>query len=115
MKLVNLDNGQVIATNVQKAYTFAKRLKGLMFTSESSSGCALHIRPCRSIHTFFMNYAIDVLYLDPDQKIVEVDEYIQPRRIGKMVKKAFSVVELPAGRIKETQTTIGQAVQFETL
>lgn len=113
MKLINLDNGQVVANDVQEARTFLKRLKGLMFTKQLPSGCALHIQPCQSIHTFFMNYSIDILHLDRDYRVVATEENVAPGKIGKKVLQTASVVELPAGSIHQTDTQVGQAVQFQ--
>jgi uncharacterized membrane protein (UPF0127 family) len=113
MKLINLENGQVLAHHVREARTFIQRLRGLMFSKQLPSGCALHIQPCRSIHTFFMNYAIDVLHLDSDHKVVLTEENLVPRRIGKNVQGTVSVVELPTGSIQQSGTKVGQAVQFQ--
>ncbi len=113
MRLVNLDTEEVLAEQVLLADTFLKRLKGLMFTKTLSPGTGLHILPCRSIHTFFMNYAIDVLHLDSDHRIVGIDINIKPGRFGIRIPETVSVVELVAGSIAQTKTRIGQAVQFQ--
>ncbi|HSN57988.1 MAG TPA: DUF192 domain-containing protein, partial [Clostridiaceae bacterium] len=102
MLLVNKTDNKVISENLAVADTFFKRLKGLMFTKELPQHEALHIIPCNEIHTFFMNYSIDVLYLDKDMNIVHMDENMDPGKIGKKVKNTISVVELPGGRIKAT-------------
>lgn len=112
MKLINLNNGKVIADRVGKADSFWQRFKGLMFTKSLPSGSALHIEPCRSIHTFFMNYPIDVLYLDPSQRIIATELEVKPGKIGKVYGQAASVMELPAGTIRQTETEIGHSVQI---
>lgn len=113
MQLVNLSTGEVLAENVVLAHSFWKRLKGLMFTKSLTLGTALHIQPCRSIHTFFMNYAIDVLHLDSQHRIIGIEACIKPGKFGSRIRSTASVVELPAGSIAQTKTTIGQAVQFQ--
>ncbi len=112
MLLVNKTDNKVISENLGVADTFFKRLKGLMFTKELPAQDALHIIPCNEIHTFFMNYSIDVLYLDKDKRIVHMDEEMEPGKIGKKVKNAISVVELPGGRIKAASLKLGQSVEF---
>jgi uncharacterized membrane protein (UPF0127 family) len=112
MLLVNKTDGKVISENLAVADTFFKRLKGLMFTKELPAQEALHIIPCNEIHTFFMNYSIDVLYLDKDKRIVHMDEEMEPGKIGKKVENAISVVELPGGRIKTKSLKLGQSVEF---
>lgn len=113
MKVVNLSNGTELANQTAAAYSFFKRLKGLMFTKSLLAGHGLHIQPCRSIHTFFMNYPIDVLYLSKQLEVVGMDELMQPSTVGKYQRSAFSVLELPAGRIKETETRIGQYLSIK--
>jgi uncharacterized protein len=104
---VNLTNGAELANHVSTADTFFRRLKGLMFTESLPAGHGLLIQPCQSIHTFFMNYSIDVLYLSKDLEIVGLDETIKPAKVGKFQKRAVSVLELPAGTIRKSGTKIG--------
>ncbi|MCZ8521581.1 MULTISPECIES: DUF192 domain-containing protein [Paenibacillus] len=113
MKLVNLDTEEILASDLRSAQTFVQRLQGLMFSKELPAGTGLHIRPCRSIHTFFMRYAIDVLYLDEALVIVGMQESLQPGRIGPLIPKAQSVIELPAGSLGQTRTKNGQAVSIQ--
>lgn len=110
--LKNKTNNNIIVENVIEANTFFKRLKGLMFTKELSPQCALYIHPCNGIHTYFMNYTIDVLYLDINNIILAIDENMKPGRIGKIQKNAVAVVELLGGKVKDTGTKVGQTVEF---
>jgi uncharacterized protein len=102
----------VIAKDLVMAKTFIKRLKGLMFTKELSPQSAIYIYPCSAIHTFFMNYNIDVLYLDINNIIIAIDEDMQPGKIGKTRRNAVAVVELNGGKAKETLIKVGQTVEF---
>lgn len=111
--MINRDTGRQLAGEVREADTFTKRLRGLMFEESLPQGCALHIRPCRSVHTWFMRFPIDVLFLDADRKVVGLEENVPPGRWAVGCKEAASVVELPAGSIRETGTTPGQAVFFQ--
>ena len=61
-----------------------------------------------------MNYSIDVLYLDVNNKILSMDEDLKPGKIGKHVKDAKSVVELPSGKIKTAGIKVGQTVELIT-
>lgn len=110
--LKNLDTDEVISRTVIIANHFITRLKGLMFTRELPTESSMYIYPCSGIHTFFMNYKIDVLYLDIHNKILAVDENMRPGRVGRIIKGAVAVVELPGGRIEKTKTKIGQTVEF---
>lgn len=113
MKLVNLSNETVIAEQLKEAYHFFNRLRGLMFTDKLASGTGLHIKPCRSIHTYFMNYPIDVLYVNEGNIIVAIEEVLEPGKTGKRYADAYSVVELPAGTLRETGTDVGHKILIE--
>jgi uncharacterized protein len=113
MRLVQAGNGNIVAQEVMRANTFFRRLKGLMFTKSLPSGCCLHIQPCRSVHTFFMKYTIDILYLDAQYNIIGVEAKLKPGKIGAVYSNSVSVIELPEGTIQQKDIQIGQAVRFE--
>ncbi|MDC3413652.1 DUF192 domain-containing protein [Aquibacillus sp. 3ASR75-11] len=112
MQLVNLSKDRKIAVEMACAYTFFSRLKGLMFTRQLHSGTGLHINPCPSVHTFFMNYAIDVVYLDQQHVVVAVDHQLEPGKLGRRYKHVVSVVELSAGTAQKTKLEIGDQLKF---
>lgn len=59
-----------------------------------------------------MNYAIDVLYLNELNVVVAIDESFEPGKVGKLFSDANSVVELPSGTVKLTETKVGDEVTF---
>lgn len=68
------------ALRVKCADSFWSRFCGLMLTEALPHDRALLLRACTSVHTCFMRYAIDVLFLDAEQRIVEIREDVQPWR-----------------------------------
>jgi uncharacterized membrane protein (UPF0127 family) len=112
LRLVNLDNGQTVSDSIELAVTFLTRLKGLMFRAQLSQGGGLYLHPCKSIHTFFMKFPIDVLYLNKDWKIVGLEEQLQPGKIGRNVPGAVSVIELESGSIQKNSIKEGQIVKL---
>ncbi|MFC5711403.1 DUF192 domain-containing protein [Thalassorhabdus alkalitolerans] len=108
--MLNQQTNEIIVEKVQGAYSFGKRLKGLMFTKSIPEDYGLHIDPCPSIHTFFMNFPIDVLYLNRQNEIVGIDEELKPGKVGRRIPKARSVIELPAGRVQASSIAVGQTV-----
>ncbi|WP_228547534.1 DUF192 domain-containing protein [Filobacillus milosensis] len=113
MILHNLSTDQAIADSIKPAYTFSRRLKGLMFTKQLDSGCGLHILPCQSVHTHFMRYPIDVVYVNQDLVVVDIDENLPPGKFGKRRRDARSVLELPTGTIATSDLQIGHQLSFE--
>ena len=112
MRLFNLTSNQVVSTNIKQAYSFISRLKGLMFTKELNAACGLHMKPCRSIHTFFMKYSIDVLYLDKENRVIAIEEKLSPGKVGSYYPGADSAVELPSGAVEKTGVKAGHKVKF---
>lgn len=73
------------------------RLRGLMGRRELPQDEGLLIRPAPSIHTFFMRFAIDAVFLDRELRVVGVERRMGPGRIAGR-KGARAVLELAAGR-----------------
>jgi hypothetical protein len=88
-------------------------MKGLLGLKSLENGAALVIKPCNSIHTFFMHFPIDVLFVDKDKKVIKAVSNILPFRVSPIFIKSHLVVELPAGVIKFTSTSAGDQLSFE--
>ena len=74
-----------------------ERMAGLAGLDAIAPSEALHIPRCRSVHTFGMRFALDLIWLDRQGEVVRVDRDIPPRRLRTCLR-ARSVVETPAGR-----------------
>ncbi|UOF91309.1 DUF192 domain-containing protein [Fodinisporobacter ferrooxydans] len=92
--------------------TFLSRLRGLMFR-RSFINEAMLLSPCNSIHTFFMLFPIDVLFLDRSMRIVHLCESLQPWRIILPVPSAYTTLELPAGTIQKYRLTRNALLEFQ--
>ena len=90
----------VLATEVEPAFHFFKRLKGLMFRSVMQPGSAMLLRPCPQIHTCFMRFAIDVLFLYKQGQVVYIIENMKPLRMSPIVRHAADTLEMPDGNVK---------------
>ena len=108
--IVNETRGAVIADKVEVAASFWSRGKGLIGRKSLAEGYGLVIRPCGSIHMFFMSIPLDVLHVDKDGRIVKILHEIKPWRVGPIVFKSKWVVELPAGTARRTGTEEGDVV-----
>ena len=86
--------GRVVSVPV--ARTFSSRLRGLMGRASLGEEEGLFLARCSRVHCCFMRFPIDVLYLDSNLRGIEV-ETLGPWRMGKKVKGACHVLEMPAG------------------
>ena len=113
MKARNIRNGEVLSSNVDVAENFFKRMKGLLGQSKMEKGKSLWIKPCMSIHTFFMKFPIDVIFLNKRNYVVATIKSLKPNRLTRLYPKAVSVLELPAGTIEATETVIGDEIEIK--
>ncbi|HBE89211.1 MAG TPA: DUF192 domain-containing protein [Elusimicrobia bacterium] len=90
-------DGLVIADRAEKAETFKTRLLGLIPRKSLAAGEALWLDPCTGIHTCFMSFPIDAVFLDRDLRVLLVERDMRPWRLSAFVEEARSVLELPSG------------------
>ncbi len=110
LALTNTRHGRIVARTLLTAFDSKSRKKGLLGRDSLPEGNALIIAPCQAIHTFAMRFAIDVLFVSKDGRVLKVRQAVPPRRIAVSVR-AFAVVELPAGAIERSGTQAGDRLQ----
>jgi uncharacterized membrane protein (UPF0127 family) len=94
------------------ANTGSKRNKGLLGRKALSNGEGLWIVPCESVHTFFMRFAIDLVYLDRKHRVAKVRSHVRPWRIS-VCLSAHSILELPSGTVRESMTSRGDMLDLQ--
>jgi len=104
----------VLADAAEIADSGAKRRIGLLKHERLAPGEGLWIVPCESVHTFFMKFPIDLVYLDKKKRVRKVRRAVPAWRIS-LCLSAHSVLELPAGRAAETGTAVGDELAIEKL
>ncbi len=108
---MNVTRGTVLATKLELAASGASRRKGLLGRDGLLAGEGLWIAPCESVHTFFMRFAIDLIYLDRKHKVRKLRSAVGPWRVSACLL-AHSVLELPAGTIEMSRTECGDIVEI---
>lgn len=98
--LFNSDEGLEIAARLRICEDARSRLKGLLGTRHLDADQAIWIRPCNSIHTFFMWMTIDVAFIDAELRVLKVISHMTPWRVCLPVRHAAGVIEGPAGMIE---------------
>lgn len=76
------------------ANTFFKRLKGLLGKRTLPANKAIVIYPCKAIHTWFMRFPIDCIFLNKDGEVLHVIKNMKPFRVSPVILKAYYVVEM---------------------
>lgn len=103
-----------MASAADLADTSEKRRTGLLKHTGLAPGEGLWIVPCESVHTFFMKFPIDLVYLDKKHKVKKVRHAVPAWRLSACLF-AHSILELPAGTVRETGTQPGDELMMEKL
>ena len=108
----NVTLGSTVAEHVYVAGTSSARRKGLLGVERLAGGVGLWIAPCEAIHTFGMRMPIDAVFLDRGFFIRKVRAHLPPKRISACLL-ATSVLELEAGTVARTGSSVGHRLNFE--
>jgi uncharacterized membrane protein (UPF0127 family) len=109
-KLMNDSKTQVFLADLVIAKNPWTRMKGLLGTQDLSASAGMYFPGANSIHTFFMNYALDLVFLDSKMKVKALKRNVVPGQIVWPVWGASSVVEMKSGAIDRLGFNIGDGL-----
>jgi uncharacterized protein len=104
--LVNERTKQPLVTDLELAVESATRKKGLLGRDGLAPGAGLVIAPTNAVHTFFMRFSIDIVFLNRAGAIVKIKNDVPNRRIAAALR-GFAVLELAAGSAARAGLTVG--------
>ena len=110
-KITNLDKNSELANAAEIAKTSATRQKGLLGRTGLPEGGGLWIIPCESVHTFFMKFPIDLVYINRRNIVKKIRRSVGPWRLSACLT-AHSIIELPVGAIDRSHTAPGDKLEF---
>ena len=100
MMIKKLGTQEIVSHRVQEAKSFSKRLIGLMFIAEMPQGYdSILLDPCNSIHTFFMKFPLDIVFLGRNNEVIKIFRNLPPNRMTWMYLKASKTLEMKAGTL----------------
>ncbi|MCK4657552.1 MAG: DUF192 domain-containing protein [candidate division Zixibacteria bacterium] len=113
MQAVNLSKEDtILAHRVEWAGTSAQRRRGLLGRKGLDTDEAMYIVPCEWIHTFRMQFPIDVAFLAKDGRVLAVHHNLKPNRLSRIVFRAEGALELSAGKLRVTDTEVGDIIEL---
>jgi uncharacterized membrane protein (UPF0127 family) len=104
--LTNARSRKVIARDVELALTRRARRQGLLKRTSLSQHAALVLAPCFMVHTAFMQFAIDVIFVDRKGNVKQVVHGLAPWRIA-ACPWAYATIELAAGTLAHHDVKVG--------
>lgn len=103
MSRILMNEGMVVAEQVLLAETTAERMKGLLGRAGLERNTAMLIRPCRSIHMWFMRFSIDAAFLDANLRVLKIARDLKPWQLAFAPVKTTSVLETASGVLECVQ------------
>jgi len=113
MHIFNQTQNVPLITKGRLADTFWLRLRGLLGASPLQKGEGLVLAGEKSIHTLFMGFAIDVVYLNKEYQVIRTTSNMVPYRLGPFITQSAYILEMPVGTIDQTSTQVGDQLSFE--
>jgi uncharacterized membrane protein (UPF0127 family) len=107
--LINARTGSVVASFLEGALDSTARRRGLLGRAGLAAGHALALAPCSAVHTCFMRFPIDVVFVSRDGRVVKIVEHLPAWRVAASLR-AFAVIELPAGTLRRSGLARGDRV-----
>ncbi len=95
--LIKEPGGETVVKHLLPAESTRERMRGLLGRKSLPPDTGMLIRPCRSIHMWFMQFPIDAAFLDREMRVLKVARHLQPWMLGWAPRKTYCVLETAAG------------------
>ena len=99
MSRILINEGSVLLRHVMLAESTSARMRGLLGRSSLPPDTGMLIRPCRSIHMWFMRFPIDAAFLDSELRVLKVSRNLRPWQMAFAPARTASVLEAAAGAL----------------
>ncbi len=109
--LVRAIDGKVVADRVEAAFESATRRRGLLGRDGLAPGAALIIAPCNAVHTFFMRFPIDVVFVARGGAVVKIAHDVAAWRM-RAAPTAYATIEFAAGAAAKAGLAVGDTLSL---
>jgi uncharacterized membrane protein (UPF0127 family) len=110
LRVVNAKRDRELGTKIGLADGWLGRLRGMLARPAPRSGEGLLLTPCSSVHMYGMRFPLDVAFLDGRGAVVAMYPSLAPGSRTRWHRDAAQALELPAGALVESGTTIGDVL-----
>ncbi len=107
IRIENETKGTRLGENIKIADSSLRRMVGLLGTPRLEPHSGLLIFPTQGVHTFFMKYPIDIVFINRKKQVIGTRIGLKPFRLSPIMWSAECVLELPEGVIEQTRTEVG--------
>jgi uncharacterized protein len=113
VRATNKTRGTLLGHTIRVAETGLTRIVGLLGERGLPAGDGLLILPSQGVHTWGMLFPIDIAVLNDDWEVIATRRTMRPFRFTRVFWKAAAVLELPAGTLHSTRTSVGDSIQLD--
>jgi uncharacterized protein len=118
IRAFNKSRGTVLCARLENAGGLAGQGRGLLGRDGLEPGSGMlfengRLTPFMWMHMLFMRFALDIVFLGRDDKIIRINSRLKPWRFSSMVFGARKALELPAGAAEDSRTQVGDLIVFE--
>lgn len=111
--LIQDENQTLVAENLILAESLSARMKGLLGRAALLEHEAMLLRPCRSIHMWFMRFPIDVIFLDQNLRVIKAVSNLKPWQLAIAPRRTHCVLEAAAGKIRQVNLSSGDQLTLD--
>ena len=111
--LKNQTKNKILSKKVKICNSLFSKAKGLMFSKRKTLIFIFKTEKIVPLHMFFVFYPIDVLFLNKNKEVIEIKRDLRPFTFYSPKQKSKYIIELPAGMINSTGTSIGDTIRFK--
>ena len=112
MIVKNANRGTTLGDAIEVAATSVQRAKGLLGRECLEEGQGLLFKNASSLHTFFMGFPIDIVFMDKTGKVLKAAPAVRPFKLVAAPFRAHYALELPTGAIQQSDTKVGDRLEF---
>ncbi len=110
-EIVNARTGNIVATHIEEASSPWRAFRGLMLRKRLPDGHGMLFRPARGVHTQFMRFPIDLIFLDKDNRVVKIRASMSPWRFD--FTSAAAVIEMNGGAAARAGIAVGDELRLQ--
>ncbi|MDB5108581.1 MAG: hypothetical protein JWM69_1522 [Candidatus Binatus sp.] len=120
VRAINQTRGTVLCARVENAGGLSGQSRGLLGRDSLADGTGMlfengRFTPMMWMHMFFMRFAIDIVFLGRDGRVLKINHKLKPWRLSSMVFGARRALELAAGAAAASQTKPGDLIVVEAI
>jgi uncharacterized membrane protein (UPF0127 family) len=112
MRITNRTRNTILGTRVVRAATFWSRLRGFIGRPEPKRGEGILLDPCTAVHTCWMAFSLDVVFLDERGRVLKLVRSISPWSFTRRVRGGRYALEVPVGTIDGSSTQVGDELSW---